>query len=76
MELSASFPLLERYYVCKRPADEYGHCGWSGKTREEYVTTLSPSGYGHIDSSGRIIKYLPDSLPDILQPKQTKPQQR
>lgn len=59
LELSGNFPLVERYYVCKAPPNEFGHCGWSGKTREEYIGTLTQSNYGKIDVKGNIIKFIP-----------------
>jgi hypothetical protein len=75
LELTGSIALVERYYSCRAKPSEYGHCGHTWKTREEYVGTITVSNYGHIDASGRIIKYLPDlGLPFLPDSKAKSPQ--
>lgn len=52
--LPMSAPYITMNYQCKTP-----ECGAVIQLDSTYKKTLSPSGYGHIDRAGRVIKYLP-----------------
>lgn len=59
--LRGSAPYLTVNYVCHRTVE----CSAVLQFDMTYKKTLSPSGYGHIDSGGKVIQYLPQLPPEL-----------